>query len=783
MFGRKGQKPVRKHRRLFHSEMLEACTMMSASPFSPTVPVTAVEASGVAPLQVNALNPTWYQPEDIKAAYGYGNPSPLGLTGAGQTVAIVEAYDVYDEYLIKSDGNTASYGDYLTNLNGDLSAFDQQFHLNDSIEINSTLGSTVPWAGDGSPSNPPLSFDNIGTGGSVWTSEWGREAAMDVEWVHAIAPDAQIDVIEAQSGSLQDLLAAVDVARNLPGVSVVSISWSFPESQSETQDDAHFLTPAGHTPVTFIASSGDAGGYNSDPNSGARYPASSPNVLAVGGTNLKDDPQSVPQYSETAWSNTLVDPTQNIWQGSGGGISSFESQPSYMTSFMPSIKRTTPDVSFDADPATPVATYHSEEGGWLFGAGTSLGAPAWAGTIALADQGRVTNHEATLGHLNQDIYSLDSNDFNDITQGGNGFNTEPGYDMVTGRGTPKAGALLPDLIAADEPIVGIGRPPVGYDPTASQTEKPNQAGGPTSNVATLPAAVSSTSFTVSWSGANGADGSSIASYDIFVSDNGGPFSAFQKGTTATSATFTGINGHTYGFFSVATDGVGNRQPTPAAAQTTTEVVLGKDANGRYVVAVYSEVLDRAPDAGGLDFWTDLLDSGTAVSSVAESIAHSAEYYASFVIKPAFLSLLGRAGDDAEMSYWTKSMQNGLTNQQLEAGLVASDEFFSSAGGTDAAWIDAIYTRLLDRTADASGETYWNNQLSAGASRGEVALRIANSAENDAQLINDDYFHYLGRGADPDGSTYWLGQFAGGRTNEDVIAGFTGSAEYYKEHTN
>ncbi len=133
----------------------------------------------------------------------------------------------------------------------------------------------------------------------------------------------------------------------------------------------------------------------------------------------------------------------NQWQGSGGGISSYESQPSYMTSFMPSIKRTTPDVSFDGDPATPVATYHSEEGGWLYGAGTSFGAQAWAATIALVDQGRATNHQAALGHLNQDIYSLDAADFNDITMGGNGFNTETGYDMVTGRGTPKPACWCP----------------------------------------------------------------------------------------------------------------------------------------------------------------------------------------------------------------------------------------------------------------------------------------------------------------------------------------------------
>ena len=64
----------------------------------------------------------------------------------------------------------------------------------------------------------------------------------------------------------------------------------------------------------------------------------------------------------------------------------------------------------------------------------------------------------------------------------------------------------------------------------------------------------------------------------------------------------------------------------------------------------------------------------------------------------------------------------------------------------------------------------------------MAEGIADSAENDAQLINEDYFHYLGRDADPDGLAYWLAQFAAGQTNEDVIAGFTGSDEYYQQHT-
>jgi hypothetical protein len=93
---------------------------------------------------------------------------------------------------------------------------------------------------------------------------------------------------------------------------------------------------------------------------------------------------------------------------------------------------------------------------------------------------------------------------------------------------------------------------------------------PTSSVNPLPAFTPSANFTVSWSGSGSP---AIASYDVFVSDNGGPFTAFRTGTTQTSATFTGQDGHTYGFYSVATDTGGHVQPTPAGAQATTLVDL------------------------------------------------------------------------------------------------------------------------------------------------------------------------------------------------------------------
>jgi hypothetical protein len=96
------------------------------------------------------------------------------------------------------------------------------------------------------------------------------------------------------------------------------------------------------------------------------------------------------------------------------------------------------------------------------------------------------------------------------------------------------------------------------------------AGSPTSSVASLPA-FSPASFTVSWAGQDDANGSGIASYDVYVSDNNGPFALWQSATTQTSAAYTGQDGHTYGFYSIARDQVGNVQPTPSSAQAITTI--------------------------------------------------------------------------------------------------------------------------------------------------------------------------------------------------------------------
>ena len=209
---------------------------------------------------------------------------------------------------------------------------------------------------------------------------------LDVEWAHAIAPDASIYLVEADDSNDPNLItAAVATAANLPDVSVVSLSFGHLERATDLNLDSVFTTPAGHGPVTFVASTGDDGVPGG-------YPAFSPNVVAVGGTSLYLHADGS-YLSETGW------------EGSGGGISKYEvpngsggTTPPPYQSGLGHGARTTPDVAFDADWTIGVQVINSfgqdptNPATWLElnVGGTSLSAPCWAGLIAIADQGRVT---------------------------------------------------------------------------------------------------------------------------------------------------------------------------------------------------------------------------------------------------------------------------------------------------------------------------------------------------------------------------------------------------------
>jgi hypothetical protein len=187
--------------------------------------------------------------------------------------------------------------------------------------------------------------------------------------------------------------------------------------------------------VTFITASGDSGGRF-----GAQWPASSPNVVAVGGTTLQVDPAGN-VISETAWSY------------SGGGRSSIVPEPAYQLRVQSSGRRTTPDVALDGDPNTGVSVYvvgpSADAGYWITLGGTSLSTQLFAGIVAVADQGRELIGAGTLDGPTQtlpELYSIPSSDYRDVISGSNGHRATRGYDLVTGFGAPIGPAIVPDLV-------------------------------------------------------------------------------------------------------------------------------------------------------------------------------------------------------------------------------------------------------------------------------------------------------------------------------------------------
>lgn len=369
--------------------------------------------------------PQGYTPAQIRKAYGFDSTA---LDGTGQTIAIVDAYN---------DPNIAA----------DLATFDSTFGLPAaSLSVVSQTGSktALPKADAG----------------------WAGEIALDIEWAHAMAPGAKILLVEAKSDRLADLLTAVDYARKAPGVSTVSMSWGTSEFYSETTYDSHFTTPAGHAGVTFVAASGDEGSWY-----GPEWPSSSPNVLSVGGTTLDLD----------AAGNVSA---ETPWTDSTGGFSRFESSRSYQATVTGSYSRTTPDVSFDADPETGFAVYDSLPyqgiSGWQTVGGTSAGAPQWAALIALANQQRQQNGLATLDGATATLptlYSLYNSStsytaaFHDVTDttrqifyGGRRVGwvartvtTDVGYDTDTGLGTPETPQVVAALASANTTPIATAR--------------------------------------------------------------------------------------------------------------------------------------------------------------------------------------------------------------------------------------------------------------------------------------------------------------------------------------
>ncbi len=521
-------------RRSLRIEPLEQRALLDAAALFDHVVYDPIQVGGSGVIPASTSPPSSaLVPYQIQTAYGIGAISLGGVagTGSGQTIAIVDAYN---------DPNIVS----------DAAAFDataqislQPFNVSGgpTLTVLSEHGQPVSTSRH-NPNYVPT--DPNGPASSTGKSTWEEEESLDVEWAHAVAPQANVILFEAASDSWSDIMTAVQTAAGYSGLSVVSMSWGAPESDisGESSYDSYFT----HQGVTFVASTGDSGAPG-------EYPAYSPNVVAVGGTSLKLNSDNT-YKSESAWS------------GSGGGKSTQEGEPIWQQSVQTSGVRETPDVAFDADPNTGVAIYDSYDysgSPWLQIGGTSLAAPCWAGLIAIADQLRAAQSLGTLGGASQTLptlYSIGAADFHDVTSGSNGYSAGPGYDLVTGLGTPVANKLVLDLAAP-----AATRTTVGAAPSSSVY---GQSVTLTATVAAAPGYATPTGGTVTFS----SGGTTLGS------------AALVSGTATLATTLlpagsdplsTSYNGGGSGFAGSVTSGAVSASVSPApltvtpAAQTKT----------------------------------------------------------------------------------------------------------------------------------------------------------------------------------------------------------------------
>jgi kumamolisin len=283
--------------------------------------------------------------------------------------------------------------------------------------------------------------------GSV--NEIGLETTLDTEWMSAVVPNATIYVVEGPNPQLSTFtsLFSYVVDHNLS--SVISTSWGTPESETPSSvlsNDNNIFKQAAAEGISITAASGDNGALDNTSSPTPDFPASSPYVTGVGGTwlNLSSSNGHIVRVDETGWNR------------SGGGVSSYFPEPAYQR--IPNAfnlgGRGVPDVAFSAEPDAGYFVLFN--GTWLEAGGTSFGAPIWAGILALENQIRAQHGEADIGLANLELYHIANSTyytqaFYEITQGYNGYYyAQPGYNMVTGLGTPNVYNLL--MLLAKIPI-------------------------------------------------------------------------------------------------------------------------------------------------------------------------------------------------------------------------------------------------------------------------------------------------------------------------------------------
>ncbi|HTW77766.1 MAG TPA: PKD domain-containing protein [Thermoplasmata archaeon] len=379
-------------------------------------------------------------PCQVWGAYDLADDEANGTDGAGETIGVVDTYDAAEP---------------ASQLAADLGSFDADFGL---------------------PTPTVRFLYPVSTSGDLNSTDtgWGFEEALDLEWSHAIAPGAAIDMTFSPNAGV-GLYEAVDdlVARDL--VNVISLSWGEPDvgvfnayagacsaaCNASTDGSYSVLSPvlefAAAEGISVFAATGDCGAADGTSGVSTNYPASDPYVTGVGGTQLSVSATGVWE-NETGWNGNRTGATPPGCEnqgGSGGGYSPF---PRPYWQYGPGIpsgaSRADPDVAAVAAPGVDIV-YGGAVGGVE---GTSVATPIWAGIAAMADQ----QHGAELGFLDPSLYGIlqhgsYATDFHNITSGNNGYRASGDWSAVTGLGSPNAGGAL---------IADLASTPVGFSSLA-----------------------------------------------------------------------------------------------------------------------------------------------------------------------------------------------------------------------------------------------------------------------------------------------------------------------------
>jgi subtilase family serine protease len=447
--------------------------LVGASLFAAGAPAAATAAVSVEPGALSVLASTTqpptqsqcvaaftvpcYVPTQLQTAY---NEQPLfnrGITGKGETIVLVDAFG-------------------SPSIQSDLSTFDAQFGFPDppSFKVLQPDG--------------PVNFDP--TNGT--DQSWAGETTLDVEYSHAMAPGANIVLVETPVAETEgvagfpQIVEAENYVINHHIGDVISQSFgateaSFPSARSVRDLRSAYFNAAAHG-VTVLASSGDDGstgdlnvaGTILDTSPAVGWPASDPLVTGVGGTQLQLNANGSRIAPDQVWNDTYNQQLQEVFFGNagpnplatGGGKSLVFARPRYQNGVARVVGHTrgVPDISMSGACSGLVDTYQSTPGttaGWYVVCGTSEASPLFAGIVALADQ--VAHH--SLGLINPALYALSAEHapgLVDVTTGNNtvgftqngtlftvpGFSAGPGYDMASGVGTVNAALFVPELARA-----------------------------------------------------------------------------------------------------------------------------------------------------------------------------------------------------------------------------------------------------------------------------------------------------------------------------------------------